>query len=206
MGYPRRLLTDHETVAVELHPHWWYFAAPALALVVSTGVGIGTLIETDVDTDPRTAAGWVSIGLIAVSAIWVIIRYARWTTTLFVITNFRVIYRSGLIAKGGIEIPVERITTVHFRQSIVGRLVGSGELLVEAGSEMGQQRFTGIRQPDRVQRVIHSQIATGRGLHGVPDMAPVDVAAQLERLEGMLERGTLTPEEFASQKRRLLEY
>ena len=206
MGYPRRLLTDHETVAVELHPHWWYFAAPALALVVSTGVGIGTLIETDVDTDPRTAAGWVSIGLIAVSAIWVIIRYARWTTTLFVITNFRVIYRSGLIAKGGIEIPLERITTVHFRQSIVGRLVGSGELLVEAGSEMGQQRFTGIRQPDRVQRVIHSQIATGRGLQGVPDTAPVDVAAQLERLEGMLERGTLTPEEFASQKRRLLDY
>jgi hypothetical protein len=30
------------------------------------------------------------------------------------------------------------------------------------------------------------------------------VAEELERLEGMLQRGTLTPEEFELQKRRLL--
>jgi hypothetical protein len=32
-----------------------------------------------------------------------------------------------------------------------------------------------------------------------------DVAGQLEKLEGMLQRGTLTQEEFDAQKRRLLE-
>jgi hypothetical protein len=32
----------------------------------------------------------------------------------------------------------------------------------------------------------------------------VDVADQLEKLESMLERGTLTPAEFDRQKRRLL--
>jgi hypothetical protein len=33
---------------------------------------------------------------------------------------------------------------------------------------------------------------------------PADVAGQLERLESMLMRGTLTPEEFDRQKQRLL--
>jgi hypothetical protein len=32
----------------------------------------------------------------------------------------------------------------------------------------------------------------------------VDVAEQLERLEAMMQRGTLSPEEFASQKQKLL--
>jgi hypothetical protein len=35
-------------------------------------------------------------------------------------------------------------------------------------------------------------------------MATTDLAEQLERLEGMMQRGTLTPEEFEAQKRRLL--
>jgi hypothetical protein len=34
--------------------------------------------------------------------------------------------------------------------------------------------------------------------------ANADVATQLEKLEGMLQRGSLTQEEFDAQKRRLL--
>ena len=33
---------------------------------------------------------------------------------------------------------------------------------------------------------------------------PLDVPSQLEKLEAMRDRGTLTPEEFEAQKRRLL--
>jgi hypothetical protein len=36
------------------------------------------------------------------------------------------------------------------------------------------------------------------------DVGGGDVASQLEKLEGMLERGTLTAEEFQGQKDRLL--
>ena len=33
MPYPKKLLNDYETVALDLHPHWWSFAEPAAALV-----------------------------------------------------------------------------------------------------------------------------------------------------------------------------
>ena len=36
-------------------------------------------------------------------------RYARWTSTNFVVTNERVISRSGVVAKKGIEIPLDEL-------------------------------------------------------------------------------------------------
>ena len=60
-----------------------------------------------------------------------------------------------------------------------------------------------------MQNLIHSQMEvnesrmyqnqTGGGGSGA------DIATQLEQLEGLLERGTLTREEFETQKRRLLD-
>ncbi len=207
MAYPKRLLNDHETIAVDLHPHWWYFAAPTAALIAASGCGVATLIVTEVESNQLLAAGWLAFAAIILSALWVVVRYARWSTTHFVITTDRVIFRSGLITKSGIEIPLERVNTVHFHQGIFERLVGAGDLLIESGGESGQQRFTDISQPDRIQRAIHGQmdIRIGRSISAAGPGLGLDVATQLEKLEGMLERGTLTPEEFAVQKQRLLE-
>ena len=43
MPYPKKLLNDYETLALDLHPHWWYFAEPAFALVVTIVFGIVVL-------------------------------------------------------------------------------------------------------------------------------------------------------------------
>jgi len=204
MPYPKNLLNDHETIAVDLHPHWWYFAYPVLALVGAIVLGIFTLAGTDGTV--QTGLGWVSIAALVVSAGWVVIRYLKWSTTNFVITSDRVIYRSGVLAKSGIEIPLERVNTVHFSQSLFERMVGAGDLMIESGAEEGQQRFTDIRNPDRVQRQIHAQKEDNdrRRFTINTEGAGTDVATQLEKLEGMLERGTLTQDEFDAQKARLL--
>ena len=203
MAFPSRLLNDNETVSVDLHPHWWFLAAPVIAIVAAMVAGVATLVATDVDSTSRTVAGWATIAAIIGSACWLLSRYGRWLTTHFVITNRRVIFRTGLLTKRGIEIPIDRVNTVHFHQSIWERVLGAGDLLIESGGETGQQRFTDIRQPDRIQRVLHAEMEArelrGRGPDGV-----VDVAGQLEKLESMLLRGTLTDEEFERQKRRLL--
>ena len=202
MAYPRRLLNDHESVTVDLHPHWWFLAAPTIAVVASIAAALATLAMTDADTTQQSVAGWGSLVALGASAIWLVIRYSKWLTTHFVITNLRIIFRSGLVTKRGIEIPLDRVNTVHFHQGILERIVGAGDLLIESGGESGQQRFTDIRQPDRVQRVIHAEMdAIRRHRSGEP---VIDVAGQLERLESMLMRGSLTPDEFDRQKRRLL--
>ncbi len=202
MPYPRELLNSHEEVAVDLHPHWWYFAKPVGLVVLAIALGIVAII---VDGSLATLLTWLALALIVVSVVWLIARYLTWRTTNFVITSDRVIFRSGVFAKSGIEIPLERVNTVHFNQSLFERMVGAGDLVIESGAEQGQQRFTDVRNPDAVQREIHVQKELNdKRRFTVQHTGGTDVAGQLEKLEGMLQRGTLTQAEFDAQKAKLL--
>ena len=51
---------------------------------------------------------------------------------------------------------------MHFSQTIIERIVGAGDLLIESGSEGGQQRFTDVHNPDKIQNLIHSQMERER--------------------------------------------
>ena len=52
--------------------------------------------------------------------------------------------------------------------------------------------------------LIHTQVDAKVARRGHASAGGGDVASQLEKLEGMLQRGTLTPSEFEAQKRKLL--
>jgi uncharacterized membrane protein YdbT with pleckstrin-like domain len=209
MPFPRRLLNSYEEITVNLHPHWVYFAEPALSLIGSIVLAILVLSFTDSGTAPRTFFGLIAIALIVVTSVWLIIRYLKWSSTNFVITTHRLVYRSGVFAKHGVEIPLERVMNVNFNQSIFERIVGAGDLLIESGGKDGQQRFADIRKPEHVMNLIHAQVESNSNRHDQPappppPAMPVDVAGQLEKLEGLRSRGTITAAEFEEQKRRLL--
>ena len=153
MPYPRKLLNDDETLVLDLHPHWWYFVEAAVALVAAVVLGILGL-----GAGWPNGLRWLTVALILASAVWLLSRYVRWLTTNFVVTSDRVVFRHGVFAKSGIEIPLERINSVHFTQTVIERILGAGDLMIESGSEQGQQRFSDVRNPDRVTRVIHEQM------------------------------------------------
>jgi uncharacterized membrane protein YdbT with pleckstrin-like domain len=207
MPFPKKNLNANETIALDMHPHWWYFAEPAWSLAGSIVLGIVVLVKTDSETNAGKVLLPLSIALLVLTAIWLIVRYLKWLTTNFVITSNRLIFRQGIVAKSGIEIPLERVNNVNFNQSVFERVLGAGDLLIESGGEDGQQRFTDIRHPDRVQNLIHAQMEEHfqrRSGMAAKAHTTTDVAEQLERLEGMLQRGTLTQEEFDAQKAKLL--
>lgn len=209
MPYPKKNLNVNETVALDMHPHWAYFFQPAFALLGAIVIGI-IILAAGPDGNAGTFLHWLAIVLLVITALWLIGRYLKWITTNFVITSYRLIFRQGVFAKSGIEIPLDRVNNVNFSQGIVERILGAGDLLVESGGEDGQQRFTDIRHPDRVQNLIHAQMEShaerraGYANPGGTAPAQVDVAEQLEKLEGMVQRGSLTPDEFEAQKRKLL--
>jgi len=207
MPFPKKNLNANETIALDMHPHWWYFAKPALSLLAAIILSALVLAKTNGDTEK--ALGTVMLVVLVGTAIWVVVRYLKWLSTNFVITSNRLIFRQGLVGKSGIEIPLERVNNVNFHQSFFERILGAGDLLIESGGEDGQQRFTDIRRPAEVQNLIHAQME-GHFQRRASFAAPPppsgggDVTQQLERLEGMLHRGTLTQEEFDTQKAKLL--
>lgn len=208
-GYPHAMPFDQgslnpgESISVDLHPHWMYFAQPVLSLLGSLVLGIISL-RFESGSNLRTWLGWLSIALIVATAVWTVLRYITWSTCHFVVTNHRIIHRSGWIVRSGIDIPLDRVNNVSISRGIIERLSGSGDLLIESAGASGQQRFIDIRRPEMVQNQIFALMQSLREDAGSPMVPAADIAGQLERLEGMMRRGTLSPEEFEAQKRRLL--
>ncbi|HEX6569988.1 MAG TPA: PH domain-containing protein [Acidimicrobiales bacterium] len=209
MAFPTKLLNDNEDIALDLHPHWWFFAPPLFALIGSIIIGALVWGGTDID--------WlqVPVGVLILGCLlWFGLRYARWVTTNFVVTTDRLIYRHGVLAKHGIEIPLERVNTVFFRQSIFERIVGSGDLVIESASEQGRQAFSNVRHPDAVQNEIYRQMEANENrkydrlsasVAAADDHADSSIPAQIRQLDELRKQGVLSDAEFAAKKQQLLD-
>jgi len=196
MGYPTRLLSDDEVIEAQFRPHWSGILREGLIVLV--GIGLAILVGI---------FGWpawlyaVIAGLVAV----LIIRGAvRWMNTLHVVTNERLIYRAGFIAKQGTEIPLEVIQNVAFNQTIFERIFGTGDLMIESAGTHGQTRYKDIPNPEAVQSMIYRMREVRmRDMEGLPQ-AGESALSDLERLSKLHDQGKLSDEEFEAQKAKLL--
>ncbi len=198
MSYPRKLLSSGETIGAEFRPHWSSILRELLLLMLTlVFVILGAI---------NGFSGWV-LAAISVAAVALVAKgLIRWYTTIHVITNERVIYRSGLISKRGKEIPLEVVNDVAFSQSVFERIFGTGDLLIESAGEQGQSRYTDIPNPEGVQSLIYSARETRTlQLRGVGTATSGEsTASQLATLSRLLDEGKLTVEEFAREKSKLL--
>jgi uncharacterized membrane protein YdbT with pleckstrin-like domain len=217
MGFPRRLLADHEDLVLDLRPHWIALVGPAFVLVLL----IVAAIVLFANFDPPAPVIWIAVLVGSVILIAYPVRaFLAWATSHFVVTTDRVIHRSGWLAKRSMEMPLERINDVTFTQTVLERLVGAGSLRIQSGSEYGQNHFRDIRNPEDVQKLIYEMSEANEARMRGGDAPEVGQGGQartetiateegspldeIERLATLKERGLLSEEEFETQKRRLL--
>jgi uncharacterized membrane protein YdbT with pleckstrin-like domain len=206
MSFPRRLLNDDEEVVLDLHPHWWFLAAPSAALVAALALSVAVRAGLS-PRQHRDAILIPALVLVVVALLWFVARYARWSTTNFVVTTDRLVYRSGVFAKQGKEIPLERVNDISFHQSLFERMVGSGDVVVESAGERGQEQFFKLPRPSRVQNEIYHQIEAAHQREadrtaGHRELSPLE---QLEKLEELRGRGVISQAEFDAKKAQLLD-
>ena len=202
MPFPSKLLNDAEQVVLDLRPHWSKLFWPVAGVLIAVIVAI--VGNVAVDNNGVKIAGIV---LCVVAAIWLVIRYLKWTTTNFVVTTDRLIYRSGVLSKHGREIPLERVNDISFHQSLFERLIGAGDLVIESAGERGQQAFSDIPHPSAVQNEIYRQIeaAQGRNADRMAGRHELSVPEQLEKLDELRQRGVISQAEFEAKKAQLLD-
>jgi uncharacterized membrane protein YdbT with pleckstrin-like domain len=208
--FPRKLINQGEEVVLDLRPHWWFMAEPTVALLGSTALGIVVLAVLEVEGTLGDVLAYAAIALILLSLVWFVVRYFKWVTTNFVVTSERVIFRVGVLAKRGIEIPLERINTVFFNQTIFERMLGAGDLAIESGGETGKQNFSDIRRPSLVQNEIYRQMEAnntrmyaGRQA-GTPAPTGESITEQIARLDELRKQGVISDAEFSAKKTELL--
>jgi uncharacterized membrane protein YdbT with pleckstrin-like domain len=202
VAFPPKLLNDGEEIVLDLRPHWWFFVGPLVAVVI-TIVAVAAVAAIGLPD-------WLFIGLavlLVVNALWLGFRLARWTTTNFVVTTDRLIYRSGVVAKKGLEIPLERVNNIHFNQRVLERLLGCGDLMIESGGEQGQQSFTDIRRPAFVQNQIYRQMeaAQARDADRMAGRRELSIPEQIDKLDELRQRGVISQAEFDAKKTQLLD-
>lgn len=209
MPYPKRLLNEGEAVALDLKPHWWYFSRQVL-----TGIPLFVLLVVQIKfSDTFEEVGWWIWGVLAVGwAAWLGTRYLAWTFTQFVVTSDRVVFRTGVVAKRGVEVPLERINNINFRQGVWERLIGAGDLEIESAGKDGQSVFNNVNHPDGVQQEVYRQMETNAKKRAswstggaAATAAEASIPEQIHQLADLHERGVITDEEFEAKKAQLLE-
>jgi uncharacterized membrane protein YdbT with pleckstrin-like domain len=120
MSYVSKTLGQHEIVVYSAHFHWLYWVGAWLMLLLLGAAVIGVLIFIHM---------WITAA-----------------TTEIVVTNHRVVLKTGLLQRDTRELPIRSIELVAIRQGLWGRLLGYGSLIIH-GSGDDEIRVRPIADP-----------------------------------------------------------
>jgi uncharacterized membrane protein YdbT with pleckstrin-like domain len=147
-------LLPGETVVMRRHPHWVVAAkAMLLPLVLVILVGVGDkLLRDSLLSDPALAHDIkvvATLAVIAIFGLWAIVTWVRWNATAFTITDQRVILDQGVLGRSSKIIPIDRVQDVSTRQTLLGRILGYGQVEIDAAGARGAEVLEYLPAPNR---------------------------------------------------------
>jgi uncharacterized membrane protein YdbT with pleckstrin-like domain len=162
VAFPDKLLNKGERVVVSTRTHPKALIRPLVVLVLA--LGVAAFVTRLGDSTAADVASWVVWAVAAlVIVLWSLRPAIAWATTTYTFTNRRFVKRSGLIAKEGRTIPLNRISGVDFEIGVVDRVFGCGTLVVSDASEQGRVELHDI------PRVEQAQLQVAEELHRLAD-------------------------------------
>ena len=151
MAYYTKVLQPGETVRVVGRVHWLIYSRAVLFLIIAIGLEITAYAQPE--SQHRSL---LLIGATIVLAIACLLMLSEWlarASTEIVVTNHRVIYKRGLIARHTVEMNISKVETVDVDQGVMGRLLGYGTVLVRGtGESLEPLRF--VASPLEIRNAI----------------------------------------------------
>ncbi|MFZ3141118.1 PH domain-containing protein [Polaromonas sp.] len=147
-SYVENVLGKGEEVLYRAHVSWWgYFWTSAFgALVLFSGL---------VSLFSAGKQGGVPI---LVGLLFLLPGVIALLTTELVITNRRVIAKSGMISRNTVEMNLSKVETLKIQQGIAGRFLGFGTVVV-CGTGATQSPIKGIKDPLSFRRAFDGATA-----------------------------------------------
>jgi uncharacterized membrane protein YdbT with pleckstrin-like domain len=132
MSYIDKTLLPNEQVIYRGKVHWMIYVAPMLWTIISIVLCIALLPKSS-DSSSSGGSGFVTFILI-VFFVWSAINWIKavlftWGTE-YGITNRRVVLKTGLIVRKTAELAVGRVESLRVDQTIIGRILGYGTIVV----------------------------------------------------------------------------
>lgn len=133
------------------HPAELFLPVLVTGVVVALAALAGFVTGPDTGTDPVDVAA----GIVAAAAlVRLLVRVLRWSSYRLVVTDRRLVERSGVLSRRLGSVPLDRVADVSYRRSLGGRILGYGELILAGPDGGGIRRIERIPHPGACYRAL----------------------------------------------------
>jgi uncharacterized membrane protein YdbT with pleckstrin-like domain len=129
MRYVRRVLQPGETIVYTTKLHWFVYWWATLLLAICLVLAIASWSWAD--NQNLSLALWITAAIFALLGVSSAFRaFIRRASTELAVTDQRVIYKTGLLARHTLEMNRGKVESVAVDQTLLGRLFGYGTVIV----------------------------------------------------------------------------
>ena len=147
MSYVTRNLSKDEEVLENIKLHWINYVVVSFLSIIAFLFLIAYMLDSDLRQEP--------VFLIFVLLLWgwVFYDFLKLYTTERVITNKRVIFKTGIISIRTEELKNSKVESVEIKQTILGRIFGYGNIWF-SGTGTSRVKFNNVDDPIEVKTRI----------------------------------------------------
>lgn len=204
-GYLTNLLGSNEKIVRVARQHWTVLAGEILSesvLTLALIVGVSIIWAQD-RMGSSAAFGYLLL-------LFPLVSLGRdvlvWLNRQYVVTNRRVIQIAGVFNKDVTDSSLEKVNDVKMEQSVLGRMLGYGDIAILTASELGVNKFKRLSDPIHFKTAMLNakaelELGSAKTGRAAGEMSIPDLIAQLDTLR---QRGVLSAEEFQKKKAELM--
>jgi uncharacterized membrane protein YdbT with pleckstrin-like domain len=149
MSYVDNVLQPGETVKVRVTIHWVTYLNGLIILAIAAAIFVAARqvpkFETPIDI--------IAVAVAALAGLLILRAWFHLWGTEIAVTDHRLIYKTGIIRRRTLEMNLDQIESVEVEQSILGRVLGYGDIAVHGTGE-GTETIRVVADPLTVRSAI----------------------------------------------------
>ena len=156
-NYITKSLEEGESIVLRGHYHWTFTACQVIWSYILGLLFVALLVASHFYPEHGTAlrcTSWASLAVALLLALWGYILRSR---TEFAVTDTRFVQKDGILDIEIKEIPLFKVETVNFSQTLLQRMLGTGDIEL-VGSGGSTHKLTHIASPMEVKKAIAGAI------------------------------------------------
>lgn len=230
--YADRMLADGERPVLRTRQHW---IAPIVEGRTAWAILLASLVLIVLNTNlpdnlARTVIGYFAVILLVLALAWLVFVFGNWYAEDYMVTNRRVLKVEGILRKRSADSSLEKINDAVLEQSVLGRIMGYGDLEILTAAETsvdhytylaGAQQFkrTMLDEKHRLEQEVYDFPGPPLRAAAAPPPAPAppadaapaakamssdEITRALGNLADLRDRGAISAEDYEAKKSDLL--
>ena len=204
MGYLESILGTDERVVFTTRRHWLAIAGTVVTSAIISFIIIAAALLL---ASSSQGLSLVILLLLIIPVGRLLAVYVDWWNEQFVVTNRRIIQIDGVFNKHVIDSSLEKVNDVVMDQSMMGRLLGYGDIEILTASDIGVNKLKKITDPIRFKTTMLDQkeaMSDEDMMHPHDHEDEDSIPKLIAELATLRDRGVISDAEFQAKKADLM--